>query len=172
DASGFDVSGKRAVDLGASTGGFTQVLLEREATHVVAVDVGHGQMDPMLYSDRRLTLLERTNARDLTEAQIGRPDVVVSDMSFISLRLAAAPALGLAAPGANAVLLVKPQFEVGREGVGKGGIVTNEALTARTCDDLRNWFGELSGWRETHFLPSPVKGGDGNREFLLCGEKA
>lgn len=172
DASHFDVTGTHALDLGASTGGFTQVLLERGAAHVTAVDVGHGQMNDRLAADPRVTLLERTNARDLTQDLVNAPDVVVSDMSFISLRLAAEPALNLAKTGARAVLLVKPQFEVGREGVGKNGIVTDTALVEQTCKNLLTWFDALPGWSHTHFLPSPVLGADGNKEFLLCGMKA
>jgi 23S rRNA (cytidine1920-2'-O)/16S rRNA (cytidine1409-2'-O)-methyltransferase len=172
DVSKFEIDGAKALDLGASTGGFTQVLLERGAATVIAVDVGHGQMASEIADNPRVQLLEKTNARDLTAALIGAPEVVVCDVSFISLRIAADPPLTLAAPGARAMLLVKPQFEVGRDGIGKNGVVTDEALIAETCASLRVWFDALPGWSHTHFLPSPVLGGDGNREFLLCGVKA
>ncbi len=173
DGSGFSVSGRHCLDLGASTGGFTQVLLERGAAHVVALDVGHGQMVPSIGDDPRVTVLEGFNARDLTPDDLPfAPEMVVSDMSFISLRLAAEPALLMAANGARAVLLVKPQFEVGREGVGSNGIVRDEALIERTVANIVEWFDALSGWGHTHLLSSPIKGGDGNREFLLCGERA
>ena len=174
DAAGFDPQGRVIVDLGASTGGFTQVCLERGAQRVFAIDVGHGQFAPDLRGDHRVTLLESLNARDLTLDHLDgiAPQAVVSDLSFISLRLGAEPALRLADAGAFAVLLVKPQFEVGRDGVGKGGIVRDEALIERTNTDIRTWFDGLPGWRCSAFLPSPLIGSDGNREYLLCGRKA
>ncbi len=172
DTSGFSVSGKHCLDLGASTGGFTQVLLERGAKHVVALDVGHGQMVASVGEDPRVTVLEGFNARDLTLDDMPfAPELIVSDMSFISLRLAGEPALRLAANGARAVLLVKPQFEVGREGVGSNGIVRDEALIERTVANITRWFDALPGWTQTNLLPSPITGGDGNQEFLLCGER-
>ncbi len=173
DASGIEVSGKNAIDLGASTGGFTQVLLERGASQVLAVDVGHGQMAPSLRDDPRVTLLENFNARDIDETtqEIAECEIVVSDLSFVSLTIAAEPTLIHCHPNAKAVLLVKPQFEVGRDGVGKKGLVTDITLIEVTNERLKNWFAALPGWRITHFLPSPIGGGDGNREFLLCGER-
>ncbi len=173
DRSGFSVSGKQCLDLGASTGGFTQVLLERGAQQVVALDVGHGQMVASIGDDPRVTVLEGFNARDLTLKDVPfAPEFIVSDMSFISLRLAAEPALRLAANGARAVLLVKPQFEVGREGVGSNGIVRDEALIEQTVANITRWFDALPGWKQTNLVPSPITGGDGNQEFLLCGERA
>ena len=171
DAFGLDPQGAIALDLGASTGGFTQVLLERGAAHVVAVDVGHGQLDPLLAADPRVTVLEKLNARDLTLAHLGgrRPDFVVCDVSFISLKLALPAALDLAAPGAGCVLLVNPQFEVGRDGIGKGGLLRDPAEGERIAADLAAWLDARSGWRALGTAPSPIEGGDGNREFLLGG---
>ena len=171
----FDLTpkGRIALDVGASTGGFTQVLLEEGATHVVAVDVGHGQMDAGLAADPRVTNIEGLNARDLDLAHLQgeHPHFVVSDVSFISLKLALPPALSLAAPGAEAVLLVKPQFEVGRDKVGKGGLVAPEAAQA-CADDLAGWLSTQPGWTVLGLCPSPISGGDGNIEYLLAGQKA
>lgn len=171
DAFGFDPQRAVALDIGASTGGFTQVLLERDAAHVFAVDVGHGQLDPALAADRRVTSLEKLNARDLTADHLGgeRPGVVVCDVSFISLRLALPPALDLAQPGAHCVLLVKPQFEAGREAIGKGGLLRDPALGPKIACELELWLDGLPGWRALGIVPSPIEGGDGNHEFLLGG---
>ena len=165
--------GRIALDVGASTGGFTQVLLEEGATHVIAVDVGHGQMDAGLAADPRVTNLEGLNARDLdlVYLQGEHPHFIVSDVSFISLKLALPPALSLAAPGAETVLLVKPQFEVGRAHVGKGGLVAPEAALA-CADDLAKWLAARPGWTVLGLCPSPISGGDGNAEYLLAGRKA
>jgi len=173
DAFRLDPAGADCLDIGASTGGFTQVLLERGAGHVVAVDVGHGQLHETLTADQRVTNLERLNARDLGEEHLGghRPDFVVSDVSFISLKLALPPALSLALPGARCVLLVKPQFEAGREAIGKGGILRDAALGPRIADDLASWLDAQTGWRALGTVPSPIEGGDGNHEFLLAGVK-
>ena len=172
DASGFDPAGRFCLDVGASTGGFTQVLLERGAAHVVALDVGHDQLAGTLRGDRRVTNMEGLNARDLASDDLLRtPDAVVSDVSFISLRLALPPALALAAPGAWTAMLVKPQFETGRGGIGKGGVVAPDE-GERIADELRGWLDERPGWRSTHLLPSPIAGADGNREWLLCGTKS
>lgn len=173
DAFGFDPAGRHAMDIGASTGGFTQVLLERGAASVVAIDVGHGQMDAGLRADPRVTCIEGLNARDLsTEHLGGRPiDFVVSDVSFISLKLALPSALALTAPGAKAVLLIKPQFEAGREAIGKGGLLKRPEDADRIADELRSWLDTMPGWRSVGFVPSPIEGGDGNREFLLGGVK-
>ncbi len=173
DHFGFDPAGAEALDIGASTGGFTQVLLERGAAHVSAVDVGHGQIHPDLACDPRVTVIEGLNARDLTPEDLGGrlPDFIVSDVSFISLKLALPPALALARAGAKAVLLVKPQFEAGREAIGKGGLLRNPADAERLAEDLRAWLDGVPGWRAIGFCASPIDGGDGNREFLLGGEK-
>ena len=171
DAFGFDPRGARALDIGASTGGFTQVLLERGAAHVVAIDVGHGQFDAALAADPRVTSLEKLNARDLTAAHIGdiAPDFIVSDVSFISLKLALPAALGLAMTGARCVLLVKPQFEAGRQAIGKGGLLRDPADGERIAVALSAWLDTQPGWRSVGTIPSPIEGGDGNREFLLGG---
>jgi len=149
------------------------VLLERGAAHVVAVDVGHGQIDPVLAADTRLTVLEGLNARDLVQAQIAgrRIDAVVADVSFISLRLALPPALALAEPGAWGVFLVKPQFEVGRAALGKGGVVRDLALARQAADGMASWIENEAGWQVAGLIPSPVAGGDGNHEFLLGARK-
>ncbi|WP_026480163.1 TlyA family RNA methyltransferase [Ahrensia sp. 13_GOM-1096m] len=168
----IDPADKNCLDVGASTGGFTQVLLERGAAHVIALDVGHDQLDETLRADERVTVFEGLNARDLEEQHLGDhlPDIIVSDVSFISLKLALPPALELAAAGALCILLVKPQFEVGRENVGRGGIVTPE-LGEAASKDLEAWLGSLQGWRTTGIIASPIAGGDGNQEYLLTGRK-
>ncbi|PWW01836.1 23S rRNA (cytidine1920-2'-O)/16S rRNA (cytidine1409-2'-O)-methyltransferase [Hoeflea marina] len=174
DAFGFDPTGRTALDIGASTGGFTQVLLERGAAHVIAVDVGHGQLHPAIAGDARVISLEGLNARELSADHLdGREiDSVVSDVSFISLRLALPPALDMARAGAFAVLLVKPQFEAGRAAIGKGGILKDPAAGERIARDLHDWLAARPGWQATGIVPSPISGGDGNQEFLIGGLKA
>ncbi len=173
DAFELDPRGSRALDIGASTGGFTQVLLERGAERVVALDVGHGQLDRMLADDPRVLSLEKLNARDLTAAHLDGldPDFVVSDVSFISLKLALPPALDLARAGAGCVLLVKPQFEVGRHGIGKKGLLRDPADGEKVAKELEAWLDGMPGWRALGVVASPIEGGDGNREFLLAGVK-
>ncbi len=156
-AFGIDAKGRHALDIGASTGGFTQVLLEAGAAHVTAIDVGHGQMDPQLASDSRVTHIEGLNARDLDAAHLGGPiDLIVCDVSFISLKLALPRALTFARPGAQLVALIKPQFEVGREALGKGGMVTDPAEHARVCREITEFLA-AAGWQVTGLIPSPVK---------------
>lgn len=171
DAFGIDPTARAALDIGASTGGFTQVLLERGAAKVSCVDVGHGQLHDSLRTDPRVTNLEGLNARELTAAHLDGdlPEAVVSDVSFISLTLALPPALALASPGAFALLLVKPQFEAGREAIGKGGILRDPAEGPRTAERLAAWLDQQPGWRSLGWAPSPIRGGDGNSEFLLGG---
>lgn len=173
DRFGIEPEGRIAVDLGASTGGFTQVLLQRGSARIFALDVGHGQMDAALAADPRVVLLEGLNARDLTKAHLGgkRPDLLVADVSFISLRLALPPALALATPGARGVFLVKPQFEAGKSAIGKGGLLRDPADGERIATDLRIWLEREQGWRVQGPVPAPIAGGDGNQEFLLAGEK-
>lgn len=170
----IDVKGCTALDIGASTGGFTQVLLERGADHVIAVDVGHWQLHDSLRRNTRVSNIETLNARDLLREHLSGKsvDLVVSDVSFISLKLALPPALDLAEPGSHCVLLVKPQFEAGREAIGKGGILRDPKDGERVANDLRNWLDGLPGWKALGYCPSPIEGGDGNREFLLTGLKA
>jgi len=168
DRYGYAPAGRVVLDVGASTGGFTEVLLERGAATVYALDVGHGQLHPRLREDRRVVNIEGVNARALVPADIGEPvGAVVADVSFISLRLALPPALALAAHGAWGVFLVKPQFEVGRAHIGKGGIVRDEALARQAADDLAAWLAVDMGWTVDGLIESPIAGGDGNREFLL-----
>lgn len=169
----FDPEGLTCLDIGASTGGFTQVLLERGAAHVVAIDVGHGQMAPAVATNQRVTNLEGINARAFKADDLRghAPRAIVSDVSFISLKLALPPALALAAPGAWGLFLVKPQFEVGRDAIGKGGIVKDEALAAGAVTAIAEWLGTQPGWRVLGIHPSPIEGGDGNREYLLGAVK-
>jgi 23S rRNA (cytidine1920-2'-O)/16S rRNA (cytidine1409-2'-O)-methyltransferase len=164
----FELSprGRVCLDLGASTGGFTEVLLLHGAVKVHAVDVGHGQLDPKLAKDPRVVSLERTNARDL-KPFAEAPQAIVADLSFISLKLALPPALEMAAPGAWLIALVKPQFEAGREHIGKGGVVRDEAVQQAVLDDVVSWM----PWDVLGTMESPVKGGDGNREFLLAARR-
>jgi 23S rRNA (cytidine1920-2'-O)/16S rRNA (cytidine1409-2'-O)-methyltransferase len=160
-----DVTGKDCLDVGASTGGFTDVLLQRGAARVTAIDVGYGQLHPRLRGDPRVTLLERTNVRTLTELPYA-PEIVTCDVSFISVRTALPPALALAAPGWEALVLVKPQFEVGREEVGKGGVVRDPALHRRVLREIAEaalaWGAETAG-----VVDSGLPGPKGNREFFL-----
>lgn len=172
DQFGFDPAGRHALDLGASTGGFTQVLLERGAAHVTAIDVGVGQMDGTIADDPRVTAINGVNARDLAvDHLIAPPDAITVDLSFISLKKAITPALRLAAPGAWLIALIKPQFEAGPNDVGKGGIVRDPAVHARVCDDVAAFL-ERADWAVRSQLPSPVRGGDGNVEFLIGACKA
>ena len=170
DAFGLDPAGAVALDLGASTGGFCQVLLARGAAEVWAVDVGHGQLAAVLAEEPRLHLIEGLNVRELTADHVPPPDFVVADLSFISLRLALPPALVLARPAAVLVALVKPQFEVGPARVGKGGIVRDAAAHADAVAGVRAFLGE-AGWTVLGEAPSPIEGGDGNREFLVAACK-
>ncbi|RJG45998.1 TlyA family RNA methyltransferase [Mesorhizobium sp. DCY119] len=170
----IDPSGCTALDIGASTGGFTQVLLERGAAHVVAIDVGHGQMHESLKADPRVRCIEGLNARELSAGDLNghAPDLIVSDVSFISLKLALPPALDLAQSGAHGIFLVKPQFEAGREAIGKGGLLKNPADAPLIAEALKEWLDAVPGWRAIGICPSPIEGSDGNREFLLAGVKA
>ncbi|MBP0438787.1 TlyA family RNA methyltransferase [Tianweitania sediminis] len=174
DHFGIDLQGKTVLDLGASTGGFTQVALERGAARVFAVDVGHGQLHSTLAEDARVISMENRNARELAAGDFGGEaiDAVVCDVSFISLTLALPAALQLARPGAEAVFLVKPQFEAGREAIGKGGLLKNSDDGARIAERLRSWLEEQDGWTALGLVPSPIAGGDGNKEWLLGGRKA
>ncbi len=167
---GLSPAGAVALDLGASTGGFTEVLLEAGAAEVWAVDVGHGQLAPKLAADPRVRAIEGLNARDLTREHVPPPDWLVADLSFISLTKALPPALGLARPGAVLVALVKPQFEVGPERVSKGGIVRDVAAIADARALVRGFL-EGEGWRVLGETESPITGGDGNAEFLIAARK-
>ncbi len=165
---GVDVRGIRALDIGASTGGFTDCLLKRGAAHVVAVDVGYGQLDWELRNDRRVTVMERTNFRTLaSDAFAGEPfDLIVADASFISLRTILAHAVSFLAPGGEIVALVKPQFEAGRARLGKRGVVRDPEVHRAVLREIRDAMPEL-GLVPTALTASPLVGPAGNREFLL-----
>jgi 23S rRNA (cytidine1920-2'-O)/16S rRNA (cytidine1409-2'-O)-methyltransferase len=168
DEFGFAVTGRIALDIGASTGGFTQVLLERGAGRVFAVDVGRDQLQASLRVDRRVVCLEGVDARALTRDLVPDPiNALVADVSFISLTKVLPAALALAGPRSWLVALVKPQFEVGRAGVGKGGIVRSAAERERALDLVRVFMAEQPGWRVVGSMVSPIAGGSGNVEFLL-----
>ncbi len=166
----IDPTGWVALDIGASTGGFTQVLLARGATRVYAVDAGHDQLAASLRADPRVAVLERQNARALTRAEIPEPvSIITCDASFIGLETILPAPLALAAPGAWLVALIKPQFEVGPRRTGKGGVVRDPALQAEACARIESWLGRQPGWRVHGLIDSPVTGGDGNCEFLIAG---
>ena len=172
----ISVTGKLGLDVGASTGGFTDCLLQRGAARVIAVDTGYGQMDFKLRQDARIRLLEKTNARYLTHDAVGGAvDLIVMDVSFISATLvlpavirAAFPDAPVERAGKQIVVLVKPQFEAGREHVGKGGIVRDEAAQAAAVEKVRTALLNL-GTKQTDMIDSPILGAEGNREFLLYG---
>jgi 23S rRNA (cytidine1920-2'-O)/16S rRNA (cytidine1409-2'-O)-methyltransferase len=165
DAFAVDPSGRDCVDVGASTGGFTDVLLQRGAARVVAVDVGYGQLHERLRAEQRVTVLERTNARELTALPLA-PDLIVCDVSFISVRLALPPVLALAKPGWECVVLVKPQFEAGRAEVPRGGVVRDADVRRRVVREVAEaalaWGGETAG-----AVDSGLPGPKGNREVFL-----
>jgi len=164
---GFDVTGAVALDVGSSTGGFTDVLLTNGATKVYAVDVGTNQLAWKLRQDPRVVVLEQTNARYLTSEQVPEPiDIVTCDASFISLSKVLESPLKFARTGAKLVALVKPQFEAGREEVGKGGVVRDPAVHQRVCAEAADWVAS-QGWRVLGIVESPITGPEGNVEFLL-----
>jgi 23S rRNA (cytidine1920-2'-O)/16S rRNA (cytidine1409-2'-O)-methyltransferase len=168
DHFGVDPEGRFCLDVGASTGGFTDVLLSRGARHVVAVDVGHGQLHERLHGDPRVTSLEGQDARALAAADLGEtPSLIVIDASFISLGVLLPHVLSLAAPRADLVALIKPQFEAGRGAV-KKGVVRDEKIHAQVCVRMTGDI-EALGWRVCGVIPSPITGGDGNKEFLIHG---
>ncbi|MXP26783.1 TlyA family rRNA (cytidine-2'-O)-methyltransferase [Altererythrobacter indicus] len=165
---GLDPSGVIAMDVGSSTGGFTDVLLQNGADHVFAVDSGTNQLAWKLRQDERVTVLEQTSARILTEQQINRPcNWVVCDASFISLAKVLEVPLKLAARTCQLVALIKPQFEVGRAEVGKGGVVRDPVLHERVCEEVREWLESLGGWNIQGITKSPITGPEGNVEFLI-----
>jgi 23S rRNA (cytidine1920-2'-O)/16S rRNA (cytidine1409-2'-O)-methyltransferase len=168
DVFGIDVTGMRALDAGASTVGFTDCLLQRGAAHVVAVDVGHGQLHERLVADRRVTSIERTNIRTVdVEAIGGLVDLVVADLSFISLRLVIEPLVGVCQPGAPMVMLVKPQFEAGRAEVSRGrGVISDPEVHRRVGVEVEQALID-AGCRVAGWTDSPISGADGNRELLV-----
>ncbi len=165
---GLDPAGRVALDIGASTGGFTDVLLSHGAARVYAVDVGHGQLAWKLRADPRVAVLEKTNARHLTPELIPEPiGALVCDASFIGLRTVLPAGLALCAPGAFALALIKPQFEAGPEQVGRGGVVRDAAVHEQVCARIADWFAAQPGWEALGLTPSPIKGPEGNVEFLI-----
>ena len=167
----IEPKGLVCLDIGASTGGFTDVLLQHGAQRVYAVDVGHGQLAWTLRQDPRVVVLERTNARHLTRAQVPEPiDLVVCDASFIGLEAVLPAPLALAASEATLIALIKPQFEVGKGRVGKGGVVRDPALHREVCERIRAWL-EARGWRMLGLAESPIEGPQGNKEFLITAAR-
>ena len=165
---GFDPTGLVCLDVGASTGGFTDVLLTNGATKVYAVDVGHGQLAWKLRSDPRVVVMEKTNARHLTAAQFDEPiQALVCDASFIGLQTVLPAGMALCVPGAFAVALIKPQFEAGPGQVGAKGVVRDPAVHAEVCERIRSWWAALPGWEVLGIVESPITGPEGNREFLI-----
>ena len=168
DHFGWDVTGAVAIDVGSSTGGFTDVLLSRGAARVYAVDSGTNQLAWKLRQDPRVIVHEQTSARTLTEAHIPEPvDLIVCDASFIGIAKVLDVPLGFAKPAARVLTLVKPQFEAGREEVGKGGVVRDPEVRQRVCDEVAAWFTE-KGWQVVGVAESPITGPEGNVEYLLA----
>jgi 23S rRNA (cytidine1920-2'-O)/16S rRNA (cytidine1409-2'-O)-methyltransferase len=171
---GLSPAGRTCLDIGASTGGFTDVLLHHGAARVHAIDVGHGQLAWKLRSHPQVRVHERTNARHLTADMLGEPEPVgalVCDASFIGLRTLLPAPLALCAPGAWAVALIKPQFEAGPEQVGRRGVVRDPAVHAEVCDTIAAWWSALPGWRVLGVTESPITGPEGNREFLIAAQR-
>jgi len=168
---GLSPEGRVCLDLGASTGGFTDVLLHQGAGHVYAVDVGHGQLAWKLRHDPRVTVMERVNARHMKETDAPPLDVLVCDASFIGLRVVLPACLALCKPGAWAIALIKPQFEVG-PAIAKGGVVRDAAVHDRVCAEIAAWWAALPGWQVLGVEPSPLLGPEGNREFLIGAVRA
>jgi len=172
DHFGIDPAGAVALDIGASTGGFTDVLLSRGAARVYAVDVGHGQLAWKLRQDPRVIVRERVNARHLTANDVPEPpDLVVCDASFIGLETVLPASLALAAPGARLVALIKPQFEVGAARVGKRGVVRDPALHAEVCQRIAAWLEAQAPWHVEGVTESPIRGPEGNVEFLIYARR-
>lgn len=165
------VKGLNCLDIGASTGGFTQVLLEQGAAHVTAIDVGHGQFDKSLQSHPNVASIEGLNSRDLTADHLAHKiDFIVCDVSFISLKLALPKALALVESGARLLALVKPQFEAGRDAIGRGGIVSDPQEHERVCKEISQFL-TAENWKVLGITPASIEGGDGNKEFLIAAVK-
>jgi len=172
DRFAIDPADAVALDVGASTGGFTDVLLARGAAKVYAVDVGHGQLAWRLRNDARVVVLERTNARHLTAERVPEPvDIIVCDASFIGLEVVLPAPLALAKDRATLVALIKPQFEVGKAQVGKKGVVRDPALHRQVCERIGAWLGAQPGWRVLGLTESPITGPQGNKEFLVAARR-
>ena len=169
---GIDPTGLTCLDVGASTGGFTEVLLERGASQVAAVDVGRGQLAWKLREDPRVLVLEGRNARGLTADDLHAPlDMIVCDASFIGLEKVLATPLSLAAPDCILVALIKPQFQLSREAVSKGGIVRDPVRHAEACETVKNWLAGQDGWTIDGITESPITGAKGNKEFLIAAHR-
>ncbi|MCW2337542.1 23S rRNA (cytidine1920-2'-O)/16S rRNA (cytidine1409-2'-O)-methyltransferase [Sphingobium sp. B2D3A] len=172
EAFGIDVTGLVAMDVGSSTGGFTDVLLTRGAARVYAIDSGTNQLAWKLRQDPRVIVHEQTSARILTASHVPEPmDIIVCDASFISLAKVLERPLTFAAPAARLVALIKPQFEAGREEVGKGGVVRDPEVHARVCAEVEAWLAAQTGWQVTGLTTSPITGPEGNVEFLIAGAR-
>lgn len=172
DHFGIAINGSIALDIGASTGGFTEVLLSRGAKRVYAVDVGHGQLAWKLRQDPRVVVRERLNARQLSRGHIPEPvDIITCDASFIGLATVLPAPLELAAERAELVALVKPQFEAGRGRVGRGGVVRDAAVHRDVCERIAVWIAAQPGWEVAGIVDSPILGPEGNREFLLYARR-
>ncbi len=168
----IQLAGHVCLDVGASTGGFTDVLLRTGAKKIYAVDVGHNQLDYRLRENPVVVVMEKTNARHLDATMIpDAPDMVVCDASFISLKTVLPAALNLAKPSAWMVALIKPQFEVGKDRVGKGGIVRDAMLHEEVCADIQSWLCDEMKWHVQGIIESPITGAQGNKEFLVCARK-
>lgn len=168
-----DPAGLVCLDLGASTGGFSDVVLSRGAAKVYAVDVGHGQLAWRLRQDPRVVVIERTNVRELSAKLVPEPvGLIVCDVSFIGLATALPAALALAAPGARLIALIKPQFEAGREHVGKGGVVRDPVVHDQVCAAVAQWLAARPGWSVAGLCQSPITGPSGNIEYLICARRA
>ncbi len=164
------VTGRIALDVGSSTGGFTDCLLQRGAAKVYAVDVGTNQLAWKLRTDPRVVSMEKTNIRDVTREAVPEPiDLVVCDASFVGLQLVLPAALSLARPGAHLAALIKPQFEVGKGRVGKGGIVREPELHTEVVETISSWLARQEGWQVIGVTESPITGAEGNKEFLIAG---
>jgi 23S rRNA (cytidine1920-2'-O)/16S rRNA (cytidine1409-2'-O)-methyltransferase len=165
----LDIAGRVCLDVGSSTGGFTEVLLARGARHVYAVDVGRGQLHARLRNREQVTSIEQTDIRNLDSSRLFEPDLAAIDVSFISLRLVLPHVSGLLKPSATLLALIKPQFEAGRRHV-KKGIARDTVVQAAVCDDIAQLLTDL-GWRVGGPIPSPILGGDGNREFFIEAQR-
>ena len=173
DRFGIEPAGCVCLDVGSSTGGFTDVLLARGAVRVYAVDVGRGQLAWKLRTDRRVVTLERTNARSLSRENFPEPvSLIACDVSFIGLEVALPAPMALAAPGARLIALIKPQFEVGKGLLGKGGVVRETGLHAEVCGRLEDWLAGRPGWQVMGLTESPITGPQGNKEFLIAARLA
>ncbi|KJW04153.1 ftsJ-like methyltransferase family protein [Rickettsia argasii T170-B] len=160
------------IDIGSSTGGFTEVLLERKAKLIFAIDVGYGELHPKLRDNPHIKVLEKTNARYLTDKQIiTKPDLIVCDASFISLTTILPTALNLVKEDCMLIALIKPQFEVEKHEVAQGGVIKNPLLHQKVCDKIKDWLEKEHNFKIFGIIASPILGAKGNQEFLICGKR-